>query len=69
MSLTEKHIRVRDFILEYQRTHGRKPLWKEIRDALGIGSDRTLGKYLRRLEKDGELKLEYTVPKARALGA
>jgi SOS-response transcriptional repressor LexA len=65
MSLTEKHIRVRDFILEYQRTHGRKPLWKEIMGELGIGSRRTLSKYMRRLEKDGALKLEYTVPQAK----
>jgi hypothetical protein len=69
MALTDQHIRVRDFILEYQRTHGRKPLWKEIRGALGIGSDRTLGKYLDRLEKDNELKLEYTVPKPDAARA
>jgi predicted ArsR family transcriptional regulator len=68
MALDARHIRVRDFILEYQRTHGRKPLWKEMLDELKV-SNRTLRKHMTRLERSGELRLEYVAPRAKVVGA
>lgn len=50
--------RVRDFILEYQAEHGRRPTYEQIGAALGI-AQKTVGKHVTKLEKRGELALLY----------
>jgi len=69
MTLTPKHIQVRDYVLQYQAQFGHKPKWIEIMEACGIRSRCTLAKYLSRLEKANELKLEFVHPKAKAAEA
>lgn len=69
MTLSPKHLQVRDYIVSFQAEYGRKPMWKEIMSALKIGSSRTLSKYLDRLQKAGELKQEYVAPKVKVAGA
>lgn len=68
MTLSAKHIQVRDFILAYQAEHGRRPQHKDIMQSTGIKLAMTVSRYIRRLEKAGELSLVYTRPadKARA---
>lgn len=67
MTLSPKHLQVRDRLLELQQRLGRKPLWKEMTDELKM-SKRTLSKYLSRLEKEEKLKSGFYRPEARAAG-
>jgi hypothetical protein len=70
VTLSPKHIQVRDYVLSYQTQYGHKPKWIEIMEACGIRSRCTLAKYFSRLEKANELKLEFVQPqKAKAAEA
>ncbi len=69
MTLSLKHLQVRDRLLALQERLGRKPLWKEMTDELKM-SKRTLSKYLGRLEKEEKLKSGFYQPEeAKAAGA
>jgi repressor LexA len=65
-TLTPQQERVRDFILEYQRQHGRRPTYEQIGAALGMKSMRTVGKHVTNLEKKGTLTLVYAAPSGRS---
>jgi hypothetical protein len=68
--LSEKHQRVRDFILNYQDQHdGEPPSQKTVYLALGLRSWQ-VSRYIRKLERVGALKRPgYEAPKAKAFGA
>lgn len=68
MTLSPKHLQVRDFILRYQAERGDPPVYKEIMEATGIRSTRTIHKCIKALKRAGELRLEYVQPKAGAAG-
>lgn len=55
MTLSPKHIQVRDFILQYQAEHNEKPAYKVIMDKFAIKSTDTAFKIIRQLKDAGEL--------------
>jgi LexA DNA binding domain-containing protein len=61
--LTPQQKRVRDFILEYQRDHGRRPTYEQIGAALGMRSLDTVGRHVTGLQKKGALVLLYIYTK------
>lgn len=62
MTLTPQQEKVRDFILEYQRQHARRPTYEQIGHALGMRSTETVGRHVTNLEKKGALTLVYAEP-------
>jgi SOS-response transcriptional repressor LexA len=62
MPLTQRQLKVRDFILAYQAEYRERPMYKQIMAALEIRSSRTVHKIIKQLEKAGELRLEYARP-------
>jgi biotin operon repressor len=69
MTLSAKHIQVRDFILSYQSEHdGEAPSQKTVYLALGMTSWQ-VSRYIKKLEKSGELSRPgYQAPKVKAVG-
>ena len=70
MSLSPKHILVRDFILRYQAEHnGEPPSQKEIYLALNMTAWQ-VSRYVKKLKRAGALSRPgYVAPKAKAAGA
>ena len=58
MTLSLKHLQVRDFILEEFAKTGAIPSLKEIASACGLANVMAACRYKRRLLKAGELKFE-----------
>jgi hypothetical protein len=69
VTLSPKHILVRDFILQYQAEHGGEPpSQKTVYLSLGMPQWQ-VSRCIRKLERDGELKRPgYEAPKAKAAG-
>lgn len=69
MTLSAKHILVRDFILSYQaQNNGEPPSQKDIYLALGMTSWQ-VSRYIKKLKKAGELRVGgYEAPKAKVAG-
>ncbi len=66
MTLSLKHLQVRDFILaEFART-GAIPSLKEIAAACGLANYVTAHRYKRRIQKAGELRFVVESPKVKA---
>lgn len=61
-ALTPQQKRVMDFILEYQRDHGRKPTYEQIGEALGMRSLDTVCRHVKGIQKKGALILIYRSP-------
>ena len=61
--MTPDQTNVRDFILEFQAKHGRRPSHKEIMIAANIGSFWSVSRIVRRLERARELVLVYIKPR------
>lgn len=70
MTLSHKHIQVRDYILRYQAEHGGEaPSQKTIYLALGLRSWQ-VSRYIKKLERAGELKRAgYQAPKTNGASA
>lgn len=70
MTLSAKHIQVRDFILSYQaQNNGEPPSQKTVYLALGMTSWQ-VSRYIKKLEKSGELSRPgYVAPKVKTAGA
>jgi hypothetical protein len=67
VTLSLKHIQVRDFILKYQAEHEESPSLKEIAAACELTNLMAAWRYRNRLRKAGELKfVGYEAPKAKA---
>jgi SOS-response transcriptional repressor LexA len=62
LALTPQQERVRYFILEYQRDHGRRPTYEQIGAALGMSSLSTVARHVSGLQKKGALTLLYLSP-------
>ena len=69
MTLSPKHIMVRDCALRLQAETGERPLHKQIMAELGIKSWRQMDQIMKDLQEAGELKLTYIAPKAKAAHA
>jgi repressor LexA len=54
--LSERHVRVLGFLVEYQRENGRPPSIREIGDAAKISSTSVVNYYLEQLEKMGYIE-------------
>lgn len=69
MTLSPRHIQVRDFIIAYQAEHnGEPPSQKTVYLALGL-KQHQVSRYMKRLRKSGELNRPgYEAPKARRVG-
>jgi repressor LexA len=65
MNLTPRQEKVRDFILEYQGQHGRRPTYEQIGAALGMKSMETVSRHVTSLEKKGVLALVYVAAAGR----
>lgn len=66
MTLSSKHILVRDCALRLQAETGERPVYKQIMAELGIKSFRQMDAIMKDLQRAGELSLEYVVPKSKA---
>jgi hypothetical protein len=70
MTLSAKHIEVRDFILGYQSRHQEIPSLKQIAEACHLSNAVTAWRYRKKLLKAGELKfIGYESAKTKAAGA
>ena len=63
--MTLPQIRVRDFILDFQSKHGRRPSYKEIMWGADVKGFYTVSRIVRRLERARELVLVYVKPASR----
>jgi len=70
VTLSSKHLQVRDFILAYQSEHGRHPSHKVLMADCGIKSSRETWVIVEDLKKAGELiGPVFEVPKAKGASA